>query len=200
MLARDVMRPATLDEKVHLGITFYPSSSAPTLSRWRNPSFASKFPSLNQLASFFHLLCDQSELFILAMNSKGLTMKHRHHHRPVKKANEATWVEKEPSKIPATVQSALRDAMLIEGVSMTQYDDFLWIIAQESGGIVNTRNPASSARGLFQLLRAQYPLNPHGEESFGKAVEECQGGIHYVMGRYHSAKTAKTFWQAHHWY
>ena len=83
---------------------------------------------------------------------------------------------------------------------MTQYDDFLWIIAQESGGSVDARNPSSSARGLFQLLRAQYSLNPHGERSFGNAVEECQGGIHYVIGRYHSAISAKIFWQAHHWY
>jgi hypothetical protein len=137
---------------------------------------------------------------LATLNSKELNMKYSHHHRPIKNAKAATWAEKDPSKIPAHVQNALRDALRIEGVSMTQYDDFLWIIAQESGGIIGTRNPASTARGLFQLLRAQYPLNPHGEESFGNAVEECQGGIHYVMGRYHSAKTAKIFWQAHRWY
>lgn len=73
-------------------------------------------------------------------------------------------------------------------------------MAQESSGIVNARNSDSSARGLFQLLRAQYSLNPNGEKSFGNAVEECQGGIHYIMGRYHSAGAAKAFWQKHHWY
>jgi hypothetical protein len=57
-------------------------------------------------------------------------MKHGHHHRPIKKAKAATWEEKDPSKIPANVQIALHEAMRIDGVPMTQYTDFLWIIAQ----------------------------------------------------------------------
>ncbi|MDQ2823044.1 MAG: hypothetical protein M3Y65_22135 [Pseudomonadota bacterium] len=127
-------------------------------------------------------------------------MRHRHHHRPVKKARSKEWAEKDPAKIPVNVQTALREAMRIESVPLTQYDDFLWIIAQESSGATDARNPASSARGLFQLLRAQYSLNPHGESSFGNAVEECQNGIHYVIGRYRSASAAKIFWREHHWY
>lgn len=91
-------------------------------------------------------------------------------------------------------------AMTIEKVSIGEYNDLLWIMAQESGGAVDVHNSVSTARGLFQLLAAQYPLNPNGINSFGDAFEECQGGIHYIMGRYHSAKTAKTFWQKHHWY
>lgn len=90
--------------------------------------------------------------------------------------------------------------MKLERISSVEYDDFLWIIAQESGGIVDVRNSKSTARGLFQLLRAQYGLNPNGDKSFGNANEECQGGIHYVIGRYHSAAAAKKFWQQHHWY
>lgn len=42
----------------------------------------------------------------------------------------------------------------------TECDDFLWLIAQESSGIVGVKNSKSTARGLFQLLRAQYSLNP----------------------------------------
>ncbi|MCG2583661.1 hypothetical protein [Massilia sp. TS11] len=113
---------------------------------------------------------------------------------------KAGWTERDPTLVPATVQSALKEALKIEKVSMGEYDDFLWIIAQESSGVVDARNPTSTARGLFQLLRAQYGLNPNGERSFGKAVEECQGGIHYVLGRYHSAAAAKRFWLVHHWY
>jgi SLT domain-containing protein len=90
--------------------------------------------------------------------------------------------------------------MRIEGVPITQYNDFLWLIAQESAGVPDARNSRSTARGLFQLLRAQYDLNPNGEKSFGNAIEECQGGIRYVNGRYHSAAAAKKFWQEHHWY
>ncbi|MGZ3182711.1 MAG: aggregation-promoting factor C-terminal-like domain-containing protein [Telluria sp.] len=110
------------------------------------------------------------------------------------------WRERDPSSVPLAVQFALRDAMRREQVADVQYDDLLWIMAQESSGMVGVRNARSTARGLFQLLRAQYPLNPHGEDSFGNAVEECQGGIRYVMGRYHSAAAARRFWQRHHWY
>lgn len=126
-------------------------------------------------------------------------MKHIHHRRPIKNAR-APWAEKNPALVPLATQTALRAAMTIENVSPLEYNDLLWIIAQESGGVVNVRNSASTARGLFQLLAAQYPLNPNGINSFGNAIEECQGGIHYIMGRYHSATTAKTFWQKHHWY
>ncbi len=45
---------------------------------------------------------------------------------------------------------------MLEGVSAKEYDDLLWVVAQESGGEVDARNPASSARGLYQLLRPQY--------------------------------------------
>lgn len=112
----------------------------------------------------------------------------------------ATWEEKNPAIVPIQVQSALREAMRLENVPGTQYDALLWIIAQESTGVVGIRNGHSTARGLFQLLRAQYGLNPNGEKSFGNAVEECQGGIRYAIGRYHSANAAKLFWQQHHWY
>lgn len=122
-----------------------------------------------------------------------------HPHRPAK-SEKADWHEKDPKNISPIVKSALRDAMKLERISSVEYDDFLWIIAQESGGIVDVRNSKSTARGLFQLLRAQYGLNPNGDKSFGNANEECQGGIHYVIGRYHSAAAAKKFWQQHHWY
>ncbi|ALL69679.1 hypothetical protein K788_0006245 (plasmid) [Paraburkholderia caribensis MBA4] len=71
---------------------------------------------------------------------------------------------------------------------------------EKSAGVVNARNGTSTARGLFQLLHAQYELNPHGEASFGNAVEECQGGIRYIYGRYHTASRARDFWKRHHWY
>lgn len=126
-------------------------------------------------------------------------MRHQHKHRPHKNSNHR-WTAKDPANVPLASQVALRKALVIEHVPLAQYDDFLWIMAQESGGVVDIRNNVSTARGLFQLLAAQYPLNPNGKESFGNAVEECQGGIHYVMGRYHSATAAKAFWQTHHWY
>lgn len=90
--------------------------------------------------------------------------------------------------------------MRAENVSSSDFDDLLWIMAQESAGVVNARNGASTARGLFQLLEAQYTLNPRGAASLGDAKEECRGGIRYIYGRYHSARDAKAFWRSHHWY
>lgn len=110
------------------------------------------------------------------------------------------WHPKDPALVPAEVQNALRRAMQIEDLAASHFDDLLWIIAQESGGEVGVRNPCSSARGLFQLLRAQYFLNPNGEKSFGNATEECQGGIRYIMDRYQSTAAAKAFWEKHRWY
>ena len=110
------------------------------------------------------------------------------------------WHEKNPALVPAEVQNALRRALQIEDLAMSHFDDLLWIIAQESGGEVGVRNHCSTARGLFQLLRAQYFLNPNGEKSFGNAIEECQGGIRYVVDRYQSAEKAKAFWLQHRWY
>ncbi len=90
--------------------------------------------------------------------------------------------------------------MRLEGAPATEFNDLLWIMAQESGGVVDIRNSSSTARGLFQLLANQYSLNPRGAQSFGNAVEESQGGIHYIMGRYKTAQAARAFWQKHHWY
>lgn len=124
---------------------------------------------------------------------------HAHHHRQIRQPRKA-WTAIPTAVVPLYVQSALRDAIRLERISAADYDDLLWILARESSGIVDNRNYSSSARGLFQLLRAQYDLNPHGEKSFGNAVEECQGGIRYIYGRYHSARAARAFWEKHHWY
>lgn len=125
--------------------------------------------------------------------------KHAHNHRHAKAAKTG-WVAISPDVVPVTSQNALRKAMQIEGVPLTEFNDLLWIMAQESSGVVDVRNAKSTARGLYQLLRPQYDLNPQGEKSFGNAVEECQGGIHYILGRYHTAGTARAFWEKHHWY
>ncbi|WP_322011201.1 hypothetical protein [Paraburkholderia sp. J12] len=120
--------------------------------------------------------------------------------QPLHHPQQVGWREKPASVVPPSSQQALRDAMKEEGVSSADYDDLLWIMAQESAGIVDARNGGSTARGLFQLLHAQYELNPHGEASFGNAVEECQGGIRYIYGRYQTAHRARDFWKRHHWY
>ncbi|CAN7179009.1 hypothetical protein [Acidovorax sp. LjRoot194] len=128
-----------------------------------------------------------------------MTHDHLHTHRPLKTARHK-WKAKSPNIVSLHVQMALKEAMEKENIAVTDFDDLLWIMAQESGGVVGVRNGSSTARGLFQLLMAQYPLNPNGEKSFGNAVEECQGGIHYIYGRYHSSQKAKAFWEKHHWY
>jgi hypothetical protein len=84
-------------------------------------------------------------------SSIGRKSRFHHSHRPQKTAKVTEWEEKDPAKVPTTVQGALREALRIENVSLLEYDDFLWIMAQESSGVVGVRNPSSTARGLFQL-------------------------------------------------
>ena len=104
------------------------------------------------------------------------------------------------ASIPASVDAALGRAMHIEGVPQSWQPALRFIMAQESAGRVDARNPVHSARGLFQLTAANYHLNPNGVLSFGNAVEEAQGGIRYIRQRYGTADNAVEFRQQHRWY
>ncbi len=127
--------------------------------------------------------------------------KHAYHaQKKHKKTARPKWTPRDPATIPAQSRQALKQAMVLEHVPESQFADLAWLMAQESGGIVNAKNPHSTARGLYQLLKAQYGLNPNGEKSFGNAIEECQGGITYIIHRYKTAAHAREFWQKHQWY
>jgi hypothetical protein len=104
------------------------------------------------------------------------------------------------SVIPAQSDAALQTAMNLEGVPQSWRPGLQFIMAQESAGTVDAKSPIHSARGLFQLTRVNYHLNPNGEHSFGNAVEEAQGGIRYIQQRYGTADNAVAFWQQHRWY
>lgn len=104
------------------------------------------------------------------------------------------------SIIPSQSDAALQQAMTLEGVPQSWHASLRYIMAQESGGQVYAKNPVHSARGLFQLTAAQYHLNPNGEQSFGNAVEEAQGGIRYIQQRYGTADKAVAYWRQHYWY
>jgi transglycosylase-like protein with SLT domain len=112
----------------------------------------------------------------------------------------ATQAEKPVSIIPAQSDTALQQAMAAEAVPQSWRPALQFIMAQESAGQVDARNPVHSARGLFQLTRANYHLNPNGARSFGNAVEEAQGGIRYIQQRYGTADNAVAFWRQHRWY
>lgn len=71
---------------------------------------------------------------------------------------------------------------------------------KESRGQIDARNPVHSARGLFQLTRVNYHLNPNGERSFGNGVEEAQGGIRYIKQRYGDVDRAVAHWHRKGWY
>jgi hypothetical protein len=101
---------------------------------------------------------------------------------------------------PTQSDAALQQAMTIEGVPQSWLESLRFIMARESGGQVDIKNPVHSARGLFQLTAANYHLNPHGAQSFGNALEEAQGGIRYIQQRYGTADNAVAFWRQHHWY
>ena len=102
--------------------------------------------------------------------------------------------------IAPPVQEALHAAMAKEGVPSTWEAGLQFIMGHESSGHVGITNTHDSARGLFQLTRANYHLNPNGAQSFGNATEEAQGGIRYISGRYQTADNAMQFWRRHGWY
>lgn len=102
--------------------------------------------------------------------------------------------------LPAAADAALTQAMKLEDVPASWKAGLSYIMAHESGGQIDARNPTHSARGLYQLTRANWYLNPHGAASFGNPVEEAQGGIRYIRTRYGSIDQAVAFWQQHHWY
>ena len=87
-----------------------------------------------------------------------------------------------------------------EGVPASWEDSLRFIMERESGGETGAANKVDTARGLFQLTRASYHLNPNGAASFGNPVEEAQGGIRYIKHRYRTADSAAAFWQKHGWY
>lgn len=102
--------------------------------------------------------------------------------------------------LPDATQAALAEAMKRENVPDSWKSSLTFLVQQESEGKVDARNPVHSARGLFQLTRANYHLNPRGEASFGNGVEEAQGGIRYVRQRYGDADRAVEHWRAKRWY
>jgi hypothetical protein len=134
----------------------------------------------------------------------------RHHRTPHRKGGfyaalarhhaASHWTEKPARVIPPRVEAALDTAIGREGVPAAWHDGLSFIVAQESSGQVDARNPHDEARGLFQLTSASYHYNPHGAASFGNAEEEAQGGIRYIRQRYGTADAAAAFWRSHHWY
>jgi Transglycosylase SLT domain len=108
------------------------------------------------------------------------------------------------NRAPATstaAEAALGQAMARENVPMSWYEYLRFIMEKESGGRVGVQNTGqSSARGLFQLIAANYYLNPRGADSFGNGVEEAQGGIRYIKQRYGTADNAVVHWQQFNWY
>ena len=99
-----------------------------------------------------------------------------------------------------SADAALTSAMKVEAVPESWHAGLEFIMMQELGGRVGVRNPASSARGLFQLTASNYHLNPHGAHSFGNAVEEAQGGIRYIEERYGTVDNAVAHWRYRHSY
>ena len=121
-------------------------------------------------------------------------------------------VFKSANSLPIEAKNVIIEAAIREGVisgsnfpnAIDNYpiSKLYWIANMESSGIIGVKSadPSSTARGLFQLNKPNYGLNPHGEDSFGNGVEEAQGGIRYIRERYGNAAKAVEFWKKHCWY
>ncbi len=124
---------------------------------------------------------------------------HRHHAHH-QHANAFHHHVQRAAHAPAEAAAALKAAMGREGVPDAWENSLRYIMEKESAGKVGAANKVDTARGLFQLTRASYHLNPNGAASFGNGVEEAQGGIRYIQQRYQTADNAAAFWQRHGWY
>lgn len=119
---------------------------------------------------------------------------------PVRPAVVRQAVPVKPRTSPEEASAALTQAMARENVPDTWRNGLDFIMHKESRGQIDARNPVHSARGLFQLTRVNYHLNPNGEASFGNGVEEAQGGIRYIKQRYGSVDKAVAHWHRKGWY
>ena len=119
---------------------------------------------------------------------------------PVRQAAPRPTAPVRPRTSPEEAAAALTQAMTREGVPDRWRPALEFIMRKESSGQIDARNPVHSARGLFQLTRVNYHLNPNGEASFGNGVEEAQGGIRYIRQRYGEVDKAVAHFNRKGWY
>jgi hypothetical protein len=75
-----------------------------------------------------------------------------------------------------------------------------WIIQHESGGDRASRNPASTAFGLGQLLLGQRLRYLGADFDTTDCGQQLAAFRAYVRDRYGTAEAAMAFWLAHRWY
>ena len=90
--------------------------------------------------------------------------------------------------------------MALEGVPASWQPGLRFIMAQESGGRVDARNPVHSARGLFQFTAANYHLNPNGAAFVRQRGGRGAGRHPLYPAALRTADKAVEFWRQHHWY
>ena len=71
------------------------------------------------------------------------------------------------------------------------------IISHESSWDPSSKNPSSTARGLFQMLYEPGTKTPYGQHDVPTQVRD---GLSYIEGRYGDPAGAWDFWQKHQWY
>ena len=79
----------------------------------------------------------------------------------------------------------------------TQWGSLSKIIDHESSWDPTSKNPSSTARGLFQLLYEPGTRKPYGVHDVDTQVKD---GVGYIKGRYGNPESAWAFWQMKRWY
>lgn len=98
-----------------------------------------------------------------------------------------------PSVAPGAWQKVLFE---IAKAKNWNAQDWLWIIAHESGGDPHAINKSSGATGLGQMLGANV-AKYHGN---GSPDQQVTGMGQYIEDRYGNPTNARRFWEAHNWY
>lgn len=78
-----------------------------------------------------------------------------------------------------------------------QWNALDWLVSHESSWNPNAQNPSSTAYGLFQFLDGTW--SQYGPKTADPGLQ-AQYGLQYIRERYGDPKSAKSFWEAHHWY
>src|SRR5205807_2362474 len=95
----------------------------------------------------------------------GSSAHHPHHYGPNYKRHTGLHHGSTAAGMPEEAEQALSRAMALERVPQTWEAGLRFLMLRESGARSDVANPASSARGLFQLTRSNYYLNPRGVSS-----------------------------------
>nr|WP_280115094.1 lytic transglycosylase domain-containing protein [Paenibacillus ottowii] len=76
----------------------------------------------------------------------------------------------------------------------------LELVARESSFNPNSKNPKSTARGLFQFLDGTRKSYGGNSVNWNDPAQQALAGVQYIKDRYGTPEKALAFWDKNKWY